>query len=393
MAESLDTLNDEMASSFSPLIAVLALFLIFGTFGNMVVLFVYGNNTKKFSSDYFIICLSMHDLLITIIGIPTEILDLRYPIIFSLVSVCKVLKGLQGASLMTSSTILLSITLDRYKRICKFGRTMRKRTTKLLCILSYVILIVTAIPVFIVYGKKTVRLESINSTGSACSVADEFRNSSAILIYYGFLIIYFICCIIIFVTVYTLIRYRIKTSFASLSQTRKKCSQMFTVTYAVPQGSTSDIDLPQDSNSGIMINSTPSQSDTHDNRNLKKDSRSSTGNVQQETNIDGKKDHYTAKKLARRQNHRLFRDKSNKTTLIFAYITVGFVLSFLPFLISVIVRAAKSDLEESISTEMNVFFKFCLKSYFLSSVINPLIYGFSSPRFRHECRRALKKCL
>lgn len=406
MEESLEALNNRIASWYTSLIAVLALCMFFGVFGNMIVLYIFGRKIKKFSSDLFIICLSVHDLMTCLIGIPTEIFDLRNPITFSSVAACKVLKGLEGASLMTSSLILLSVTFDRYKRICKFGRTMRKRTTKLFCVSSFVIGMVAAIPVFIVYGKEAVPLDALNSSGTACAVADEYRGSTAILVYYGVLFIYFACCVIIIVLAYSMIRYRINSTRASLYRRRNQypLHRMFNVKYTVPKSSSSatESDFSRNSKADITIYSPPSK-DTEGNITEEGDCNTCTNTPEGQvpppdfgsdkhhrSNTTSTEINTTTVSVVPRRN-RTIHARSNKTTIIFTYITLGFILSFLPFLVAEVVRAADKGLEKNLSKEMKVFFQFCLKSYFLSSVINPFIYGFSSPPFRNECKQILMR--
>lgn len=70
---------------------------------------------------------------------------------------------------------------------------------------------------------------------------------------------------------------------------------------------------------------------------------------------------------------------------VFMYIIIGFVFSFLLYLIVVIFFSIIEYFEEIFGGEMYVFFKFCFKFYFLSSVVNFLIYGFFGLRFRKEC--------
>lgn len=70
------------------------------------------------------------------------------------------------------------------------------------------------------------------------------------------------------------------------------------------------------------------------------------------------------------------------TTILFA-VTVVFVVSFLPYLVLVIWRTAIGGHEESVLSDSGmVAFNFGVRSYFLNSAINPLVYGFFNSQFR-----------
>jgi hypothetical protein len=71
--------------------------------------------------------------------------------------------------------------------------------------------------------------------------------------------------------------------------------------------------------------------------------------------------------------------KVTRTTTIFVVVTVVFILSYLPFPIVMVARNIKKDLEKILSPTAEVFYKFCLKSYFINNAINPVIYSFFEP--------------
>jgi hypothetical protein len=56
--------------------------LFTGFFGNILVIIVYSRKKPKASTHYFIINLAILDMLTVLIGMPTEIADLRFPYMF-----------------------------------------------------------------------------------------------------------------------------------------------------------------------------------------------------------------------------------------------------------------------------------------------------------------------
>lgn len=295
---------------------------------------------------------------------------------------------------MTSSILLLSVTYDRYRRICKLERNMNQKTTKSICVLSMVIGILAASPIFVFYGKETVHLKNYNETGSACSISDLYRNSTALLAYFGLLVIYFVSCIVVIIFAYSRIRSGIVTSQAALNKTRTSLDprQMNAVRYKVQGRRSSSAITNSEVNIFSLSTTTNTEIENRDRETISSTASTALGqsNVNNQTSLHQTlptNESMTMKVHRRRTLHR----RTRRMTLVFMYITIGFVLSFLPYLIAAILLSTTEHLEETLGEEMHVFFKFCLKSYFLSSVVNPLIYGFFGSRFRKECNRCFSK--
>lgn len=235
MNETLNSLNADFSVRFTPLIVILGIAMMIGVVGNCFVIHINRRKTKLSSSEIFIMCLSIHDFITCFVEIPAEIYGLLHSINFTSDVACKMLKGIQGVSIMTSSILLLSVTYDRYRRICKLERNMNQKTTKSICVLSMVIGILAASPIFVFYGKETVHLKNYNETGSACSISDLYRNSTPLLAYFGLLVIYFVSCIVVIIFAYSRIRSGIVTSQAALNKTRTSLDprQMNAVRYKV----------------------------------------------------------------------------------------------------------------------------------------------------------------
>lgn len=395
MNETLNSLNADFSVRFTPLIVILGIAMMIGVVGNCFVIHINRRKTKLSSSEIFIMCLSIHDFITCFVGIPAEIYGLLHSINFTSDVACKMLKGIQGVSIMTSSILLLSVTYDRYRRICKLERNMNQKTTKSICVLSMVIGILAASPIFVFYGKETVHLKNYNETGSACSISDLYRNSTALLAYFGLLVIYFVSCIVVIIFAYSRIRSGIVTSQAALNKTRTSLDprQMnAAVRYKVQGRRSSSAITNSEVNIFSLSTTTNTEIENRDRETISSTASTALGqsNVNNQTSLHQTlptNESMTMKVHRRRTLHR----RTRRMTLVFMYITIGFVLSFLPYLIAAILLSTTEHLEETLGEEMHVFFKFCLKSYFLSSVVNPLIYGFFGSRFRKECNRCFSK--
>ena len=68
-------------------------------------------------------------------------------------------------------------------------------------------------------------------------------------------------------------------------------------------------------------------------------------------------------------------------------ISLAFVLSYVPHLLLMLMRALKDDFIDNMSDTGRALYKFFLRSYFLQCMINPIIYAACASRFRRECKK------
>ncbi|KAL8623713.1 hypothetical protein ACOMHN_004777 [Nucella lapillus] len=75
-----------------------------------------------------------------------------------------------------------------------------------------------------------------------------------------------------------------------------------------------------------------------------------------------------------------------RTTFMMFVLTVIFIVNYLPYLLLVSLRS-RMGLDALVGTLGLNGYHISLRSYFLNSAVNPLVYSFCSARFRQECRR------
>ncbi|XP_059146368.1 uncharacterized protein LOC131933856 [Physella acuta] len=76
--------------------------------------------------------------------------------------------------------------------------------------------------------------------------------------------------------------------------------------------------------------------------------------------------------------------RATRTTVIASVITLGFILSYLPHLILVILRSVKIDFEHHLGDVSLIFYNILLRSYFANNVINIFVYGSMNLEFRSQ---------
>ena len=84
-----------------------------------------------------------------------------------------------------------------------------------------------------------------------------------------------------------------------------------------------------------------------------------------------------------------------RTTRMLGLVTVVALLGYVPFLTVQVVSLVGAGFQAAAMTGYSeeMAFQFCIKSHYLSSAANPLIYSILSPAFRKESMVALKKFL
>lgn len=343
-------LNDRTALRFLPVIIYMSLLMLVGIFGNLMVLIVYLRKRLKCSSDYFILNLAFLDLLTCLIGVPVEIVDLRDPYMFYAPAACKLLRTVESFSNMGSTLTLMAIAMDRYKRICKLGERFSNQKAKRLCIGAILIGAITCWPAGVVFGKKTVDVGIPGANTADCSTADEMRNTIYPLLYYGLVMLYFIICVIFVLFVYVRISIFIRRGKSNQKKTTKPTAQH-----------APSLNLHSSNDGHTALSSASEEEDVKNRQVIEK------------------------KAVDISQGGRLVNTiKVTRTTTIFVAVTAAFILSYLPFLVVMVTRNIKKNFEDILSPSAEVFYKFCLKSYFINNAINPVIYSFLNRNFRAD---------
>lgn len=182
---SLSDLNDERVLVGIPAIIYIGVLMIIGTIGNVIVCYVFGFRMRKTTTNCFIITLGIFDLLCCCIGMPTELLDLRYPYMFPSDLLCKMLRFITFLTNGASSLILLVISIDRYRRVCRPLKVqISPRLARKISAVTTVIAAVLTWPTLVMFGIRTTPTRFGFVNGSDCSIADNMKNTLYPSLYY-----------------------------------------------------------------------------------------------------------------------------------------------------------------------------------------------------------------
>ena len=83
--------------------------------------------------------------------------------------------------------------------------------------------------------------------------------------------------------------------------------------------------------------------------------------------------------------------KGNRATVVAFLVTFVFIVSFLPHLSLIVSRTLVKDFDLNLEGAGLCAYNIFIRSYFVNSVANPIIYGFMNTEFRKECAHSFRK--
>lgn len=363
--EELIRLNDKKALFYLPVIIYMLILMFVGTFGNILVFCVYFSKQTKTSSHYFILALAMLDLLTCLIGMPTEVADLRYPYMFYAPAACKLLRFIESVSIIGSSIVLIAVAFDRYFRICRLGRQVTVKHAKMACLVSVIIGLLAAWPACLLFGEKSVDIGIEGVEAIDCSTDDSVRGTIYPMLYYGFLFLIFIGCFVFFTVIY------LRIGIVIWKRKRAKIGSKI----------------------GEKLPETPMGKDKPSTDHVSNDPISTEMSSENDGSWESERRKSTISARAFKKQSSKNQIKVTRTTVVLFAVTVAYVISFLPFLIVMVLRSTIQDFEDHLSSAAELIYKFCSKSYFINNAINPCIYSFLNLNFRKDTNNLIKRIL
>ncbi|GAB1609260.1 C3a anaphylatoxin chemotactic receptor-like [Argonauta hians] len=208
---TLEELNAKKARFAVPSTITMSFLMVFGIIGNSLVLYVYSRKFKSTSTNSFILALSTFDLLNCLIGMPTEIADDQLPLMFNWELGCKVLRFTSFFSTGASCLTLVIIAMDRYQRVCLGKEQIRSGWAKMMIVLTATMSAIIVSPIIELAGIDTESTDVPYINGTDCAIRDKYKNSKWPLIYFMYLAVIIIVCLIILIATYTMIGLTVKS--------------------------------------------------------------------------------------------------------------------------------------------------------------------------------------
>ena len=442
----LEKFNEQMLRIQLPAIIYAAILMLVGIPGNAVVLYIYFFKWRRSTSRMFILYLALFDLIYCLTILPMEIVTMRYSVMMDKPILCKIFRFSTYLMNGSSALVLLGIAIDRFRRICRpYQRTFSEKTSKYICIGAVIISVSITWPSIVLYGKRVISIGPIS--GQSCLIENKYDSSFFPMFFLG---IMGVITLVIF-TALAVLYYCVGMQIYKHRQFKKnRCTHVEKV--ASDHSTTVNSHNPKvgeenakRADNGTIINGvkthsateqcleeatkkeaetkyeSPKQIPIHDSESCLQDESNLNGTVHtEEKNPDvlkcddsPRKDDGSPtkrnKKTRKRVKYVLVRNASTlnssgrtkcincvtvrigKSTFMLFLITIAYIISFLPFYTIIIIRQSTEGFVQQLSAAGYTAYHVFLRSYLLSSAINPIIYSFCNPQFRGHCIGLFKR--
>ncbi|XP_062605930.1 cholecystokinin receptor type A-like [Saccostrea cucullata] len=226
---SLEDWNSQIASERLLNTVILCFYLIIGVLGNLLVILVYkARSHMQTDNRYFILFLAELDLGAVIAGVAYSLFLNFYFVLPKDGAVCKVFSFLLQTGGVTSGIVLLYISIQRYKLVCRpTRRQITARHRKIMLAVSLAVGAGLSAPISAFYDVSEVYNAERNVTGFECSIVKPTPLHSVMFsIYSGVLFLATIGILITMTVLYTFILKSMKKRSATFKERESRRKQL-----------------------------------------------------------------------------------------------------------------------------------------------------------------------
>ncbi|XP_046376519.1 neuropeptide S receptor-like [Haliotis rufescens] len=388
--------HTEIAVLMSPVIIILGILMLVGFFGNILVIYIYAVRLKRSTTHLFIIALAVADTVVCSVCIPVEIVVIRYLYSFDVPWLCRVFRTIVLVCVISSISVLVSIAVDRYKRVCTpFKSQISLKTAKIAVGIGCVIALILASPSMVILGTKTVNRTVV---GYACATDDSMIKTPFPALFNGMQLLLAVLTISTVTSLYALILKRVRAQkryregMSPKHVDSKVCS---THSSDAPYETDTSITSTQDNAVQSPQGNIPTSEDTvTSSRDITVTLSQSELPSDDDTTSSNDKTTSPINKNPRQQDAKVnsaLKKGTHKTTFMMFIITAVFILSFIPHLALMATRAVQKHTYDHLDGAPLALYNLFLRTYFINSVSNPIIYGFMSDTFRSQAKIVFKR--
>ena len=387
-------INDKMARLSIPAIVYISLVMVLGLIGNSFVCYYYTFKEKKSTNTFFIVVLSVFDLLTCFIIMPSEIAIISLYYTFLDNFACKTLRFISFSLAIASILTLVAIAINRYKRICHVARpqmniTQARRISVIIVLLS-ILLALPSLFIYGVYRAPIVNNLNLDVHGHTCTFTKKAAHRVYVSTYTGAQFFIVVVLLAAMVVLYSIIG-------RTIYHHRKHIRRQFTKSYNERERNMYSETEKGQIKKEIMKNSALlDELVGSDNIEKYEPYKPSIGNAKPISNnlseiiddtnkdflkiVQCKAEPNIVKDL---QKEYQFDADTVRVTLVMVIVTVIFIVSFLPYLTLAAWGALKGRHKVQFLSEAGlVAHHIGLRSYLLNSSLNPWIYGIFNSQFR-----------
>lgn len=382
MTELANKLNAEMTRAVRPVTIIVGIEVVFGFFGNLLVIYVFLMHYKVCTFKYFVLCLAVVDITCCMTTMPGEIVTQLYWYVYPVREVCKIKSFFNVFTVSAEALCLFTIAVDRYRKVCRpFGWQIKPRVAKYLCGILFILALVMALPTPFLWGLRSQeKIYKNNSiTVTLCEKDGKFEKtnypigyiSTVMTIIIFLLILMFIQYVFVAMKLLKERRNRMGSGMPIVNSSLNRSVQQTSLSTPARGHNNGTSDTVAESTvcnamNGEISISTNEDSEIQENEKGRRDFQNHNTEGGREHRIKGK----TLTKRVRRK------------TLIMFILTLAFIVTTVLYFILITIIASPKDFLQYMTDSQKAAYFFFLRFYFINHVINPVVYGLLDPQFK-----------
>lgn len=181
-----DDLTVQFSDSILPVTVMLAVEIVFGIIGNILILIVYCRWYKVCNFRCFVLSMAFIDLLSSVTTLPGEIYSERHWYVYKSVTVCKAKSFFNVFTVWASALVLFLLAFDRNRKICHpLMWQISNHLAKRLCFGCVIFSAIVSSPTTIFWGIQKYNYVHGNTTirVSICEKSETFADGNAPFIF------------------------------------------------------------------------------------------------------------------------------------------------------------------------------------------------------------------
>lgn len=378
----LHDLNKNKLTDLIPLFVILGILLLIGLLGNSFLISYVWSEAKRNVGTFFLLILAGVDMLISL-TVMLVLYEYSKIYIFKSDAVCKISAFLRFAASMFSAFVLVAIAVHRYQMIC---RPLKKQiditAAKAVTTVATIGTVILSVPQMLLVETRDIHVQvshesNVTLMGSDCVVrvlSDNNLKGFHTFIEATYTILFIGSFVALFV-LYVLLG-------KAIQEANRNHERLTQTTYLASVNRHKEGDKENEPIEDNVKHDAADLNDDNDKKVIMHDSIEHASKRTPPRKLDAIKTSNNRSNKSTKAERQRSVDyiSSTKLTIMFFIITLGFILSFLPYIIYSTWRnffAERTEVAFNVSP-LNLF---CLNSYLINSVINFVVYGFFNKRF------------